>query len=488
MGTLLATMSWMDKADKLDALLQQDEYLTVHTMQQGYEAEVMRISSDDEDYVLKMWNRGSKPDIRFQFRLLQLLDDQGLSVPKPLGWGIDSNGDQVLLTSYGGTAIRQADKKKMVELANLLSNIHQTKLDNGSDIQLPKYELIDYFFPGVRESQNKDVEDALHSIIEITTIRQNQLIHGDFHFGNIVEQHDQYIIIDWTNAQLGDKRYDFAWTLLVLTLFISAEKVQVFRSAYLLNHDIPQQELDCFEALACLRWILLMRCDGVPKSASKLVKLRGIIANNRHLRHISFDELALNRKIRSSDGMELEAVFGQYPNLKSDDLILKKMEQTHLNELYEIYSNDAVFEYCGIIPKHNKDTVSKMIGHFDRDYNKQSRVKWGIFAHSDSERLLGIIEAFDFDQRVNMVTVGYYLAESSWGKGLASEALRIVVQYLFAEVSVNRIQAEVMPLNEGSKRVLLKNGFVKEGLLRQASFWSGKGVVDLEMYSILRGD
>ncbi len=57
------------------------------------------------------------------------------------------------------------------------------------------------------------------------------------------------------------------------------------------------------------------------------------------------------------------------------------------------------------------------------------------------------------------------------------------------EVNVNRIQAEVMPLNEPSKKVLLKNGFSKEGLLRQASLWSGKGgVVDLEIYGLLKGD
>jgi [ribosomal protein S5]-alanine N-acetyltransferase len=55
-------------------------------------------------------------------------------------------------------------------------------------------------------------------------------------------------------------------------------------------------------------------------------------------------------------------------------------------------------------------------------------------------------------------------------------------------VNVNRIQAEVMPLNEASKKVLLKNSFIKEGTLRQATLWSGKGIVDLEIYSILRED
>lgn len=184
--------------------------------------------------------------------------------------------------------------------------------------------------------------------------------------------------------------------------------------------------------------------------------------------------------------MNLDAVFGQFPILKSDTLTLKKVEEHHLEEVYDIYSNDTVFENCGIIPKYNKATVKNMIGHFERDFNKRSRIKWGIVTNEDSERVVGIMEAFDFNQKVNMATIGYFLAESQWGQGIAAEATRIVVKFLFEEVGVNRIQAEVMPANERSKRVLLKNGFIKEGTLRQASLWSGKGIVDLEIYGLLQ--
>ncbi len=71
--------------------------------------------------------------------------------------------------------------------------------------------------------------------------------------------------------------------------------------------------------------------------------------------------------------MNVEAVFGQFPILQSEDIVLKKIEDHHLDEVFEIYNNDHVFEYCGIIPKHNKATVKNMIGHFERDYHKKSR-------------------------------------------------------------------------------------------------------------------
>ncbi|MBU8608960.1 GNAT family N-acetyltransferase [Bacillus pumilus] len=186
--------------------------------------------------------------------------------------------------------------------------------------------------------------------------------------------------------------------------------------------------------------------------------------------------------------MKIESLFGTFPVVASKNVLLKKVEERHLPELFSIYDNDTVFQYCGIIPKHNHQTVKKMIGHFERDYTKKSRVKWGIFRKDDPHTLVGIIETMDLNQKVNAVTIGYFLAEEHWGKGIATEAVSTLLKFLFEEIDMNRIQAEVMPANEVSKKVLLKNGFIKEGLLRQAVLWSGKGVVDLEIYSMLKED
>lgn len=75
--------------------------------------------------------------------------------------------------------------------------------------------------------------------------------------------------------------------------------------------------------------------------------------------------------------MDTNAVFDEFPIIKSDRFILKKIDANHLEDVFEIYSNDKVFEYCGIIPKHNKETVKSMIGHFERDFNKKVPSKMG---------------------------------------------------------------------------------------------------------------
>lgn len=486
MGSPISNVDWVEKNEMMNDLLDQEATLTTHSMKHGFEAEVIKINTDKESFVLKVWNKTSKPDIRFQFRLLNILFERGVSVSKPVGWGINPNGDKVLLTTFDGTPVLKGNEKKMTEIANILSKIHQIDVEEIGNIHLPRYDFADYFFPGARE--HNDLFNALSSLIRMTPVKQNRIIHGDFHLGNIVEGSDRYTVIDWTNGQLGDPRYDFSWSLILLKIYISDRNAQVFRSAYLLENNVQQEELEVFEALACLRWILLHRNGGVPKGPNTMEKVKSLILNNRFLNEFKFEDIPIKKKVWSGAGMNLEAVFDQFPILKSDELVLKKIEDHHVDEVFEIYDNDAVFEYCGIIPKHNKDTVKKMIGHFERDYNKRSRVKWGIFYNSQPDRLLGIIEPFDFNQKVNVVTIGYYMMESHWGKGIATEALKILLKFLFMDVNVNRIQAEVMPLNEKSKKVLLKNGFIKEGTLRQATLWSGKGIIDIEMYSILRED
>lgn len=220
--------------------------------------------------------------------------------------------------------------------------------------------------------------------------------------------------------------------------------------------------------MALIRWMLLSRMGGVSP--------------------LPISDATNQKKTGSGDGVNIESAFGQFPVLESETILLKEITTDHLDEVFEIYNNERVFTYCGIIPKHNQDTVKKMIGHFGRDFTKRSRIKWGIYAVQEPERLLGIIEAFDFNQKVNSLSVGYFLAERHYGKGIATSALRLLTGFLLDEVNVNRIQAEVMPPNEASKRVLLKTGFTKEGLLRQAALWSGKGIVDLEIYSLLKDD
>ena len=81
--------------------------------------------------------------------------------------------------------------------------------------------------------------------------------------------------------------------------------------------------------------------------------------------------------------------------------------------------------------------------------------------------------------------LGYYIAEEYWGKGIMTEAVRQICEYVFRESDIIRIYAEPFVYNIASCRVLEKAGFQYEGTLRSNAVKNGK-VMDMKMYSLLK--
>lgn len=289
MITFIRDTNWLEHKQVLTDILQQGDSLTTYTLDQGLEAEVLKISSDQEDYVLKTWNKSSKPDVQFQYRLLDALSERGVAVSKPVGWGIDPNGDKVLLTSFDGIPmlIQAINNKKIEDLASILAQIHQVPVDKLEHIPLPKFDFIEYFF--TEASEQPDLHHAVTSLREQIPIKQDCLIHGDFHLGNVVEQQERYVIIDWTNGQLGDARYDFGWTLILIEIYAPESYAEAFQSAYLAHNYMKQEELEGFKAWAYLRWILLSRRGSTPIGPNTLDRVAELIANNQLLKSFKFN-------------------------------------------------------------------------------------------------------------------------------------------------------------------------------------------------------
>ncbi|MBD8501210.1 GNAT family N-acetyltransferase [Paenibacillus arenosi] len=63
--------------------------------------------------------------------------------------------------------------------------------------------------------------------------------------------------------------------------------------------------------------------------------------------------------------------------------------------------------------------------------------------------------------------VGYRIDEREQGKGIMTEALRAVIDVAFQQLQLHRIEANIMPRNKASMRVVEKLGFVHEGLARK---------------------
>ncbi len=84
-----------------------------------------------------------------------------------------------------------------------------------------------------------------------------------------------------------------------------------------------------------------------------------------------------------------------------------------------------------------------------------------------------------------LLEIGYVIAPNERGKGYCTEAVRLILDYLFLSRSAQRIQASTHIDNKASQRVLEKVGFQREGVMRKALFNKGSWK-DGVLYSILR--
>lgn len=81
--------------------------------------------------------------------------------------------------------------------------------------------------------------------------------------------------------------------------------------------------------------------------------------------------------------------------------------------------------------------------------------------------------------------IGYALAPSERGKGYMTEALQIMVDFLFLTRQLARIQAAIIVENDSSRKVVERVGFSREGELRKA-IWTRGEWRNMYLYSITR--
>ena len=175
--------------------------------------------------------------------------------------------------------------------------------------------------------------------------------------------------------------------------------------------------------------------------------------------------------------------FNPFPNLESDRLLLRRIDENDLKEIFVMRSDAENMKY---IPRPLLKNHEEALEHFamiDSGIEKNESINWAITIKGSS-KLLGIIGFYRTKHEHYRSEIGYMLLPEIHGKGIASEAVGIVVEFGFKEMKLHSIEAIIDPENGASEKVLQKNGFVKEGHLKENEFYDGK-FLDCFIYSRL---
>ncbi|MBI9067536.1 MAG: GNAT family N-acetyltransferase [Salinivirgaceae bacterium] len=174
-----------------------------------------------------------------------------------------------------------------------------------------------------------------------------------------------------------------------------------------------------------------------------------------------------------------------FPILHTKRLDLIEIEQKHLPDLFILFSDKKVTEFYNLETFTSEDEAKILLNYFIERNSKQLSLRWGI-AQKGTSDLIGTI-GFNNYQKNHKANIGYDLQSEYWNQEFISEALPEVIKYGFEKLEINRVEAEIMPGNPASERVLVKNGFKIEGLLRDWMLWNNNHY-DMLMYSLLKKD
>jgi len=153
------------------------------------------------------------------------------------------------------------------------------------------------------------------------------------------------------------------------------------------------------------------------------------------------------------------------------EILLNNLKAKHYSELAEIANDIDVWKNVRDMFPHPY-TIKDAQFFIDQITSKPTNFIKGIFYNKRLAGVIGVHSQTDIYRKSG--ELGYWLGRPYWGKGLATEAVRLVIGEAFDKLKIVRIFAGVFEQNIVSQKVLLNNGFEYEGRAKKAVFKNGQ--------------
>ena len=173
-----------------------------------------------------------------------------------------------------------------------------------------------------------------------------------------------------------------------------------------------------------------------------------------------------------------------YPERITKRLILRGFRVSDATQVQILAGAREVAKSTLNIPHPYEDGMAETwIDTHEAEFEAGKSVIFAI-CMKDSGDLVGAV-GLNISEQHQHAELGYWIAESQWGQGLASEAAREMLAYGFGDIKLNRIHAHHFTDNPASGRVMQKIGLEFEGRLKQHVIKWGD-YKDVDLYGLLK--
>ncbi len=171
--------------------------------------------------------------------------------------------------------------------------------------------------------------------------------------------------------------------------------------------------------------------------------------------------------------------------LENETVLMRPLEARDSSAILDLAAAPEIAANTFVPHPYPPEAASEFIQKGQEGWRSGEAYVFGIIEKS-SQRFSGCMGIHPAPEH-NRAEVGYWIGLPFWGRGLATAALRLLLQFGFETLKLNRVEAGHFDYNPASGRVMQKAGMRREGLRRQYVLHREE-YKDLVWYAIVRED
>lgn len=152
-------------------------------------------------------------------------------------------------------------------------------------------------------------------------------------------------------------------------------------------------------------------------------------------------------------------IFKSIPTLNTQRLVLRKIQISDLDDVFEYASDPLVSEFLTWYSHKTLEHTQSYLKYLQKLYRKGKFYDWGVEING---KLIGTVGFTQINLKDNSAEIGYVISRKFWGNGIATEAVNEILRFGFCILKYDRIFARIISDNNRSARVLFKCNFKKD--------------------------
>ncbi|NCA86409.1 MAG: N-acetyltransferase [Clostridia bacterium] len=167
------------------------------------------------------------------------------------------------------------------------------------------------------------------------------------------------------------------------------------------------------------------------------------------------------------------------------NLYLRRISHHDAHEVFDLIDNNRqhLSKWLPFVESTTSvESTHSFIDQVQKHYSREL-----VFTICFGDEICGLIGLKDIDTQNRKVEIGYWIGRQWQGKGIVTESANALVDTIFSQMNINRVQIKCAVGNSRSSNIPKRLGFKREGIERQGERHKN-GYFDLEVYALLKTD